>query len=479
MGSAMRGGVGRSTAGSAPVIALTPGGWLELLVKRLDDRWMRRMAIPDAYYEGDHDLAFATAKWRETFGGLFRNFADNWMPIVVEASAERLNVQGFRFGAKQEADDAAWEIWQANGMDAQAGMLHEEAVKLGIGYWLIEPPLTPDDPPRITAEHPIQMIVAYASGNRRERLAALKKWTDDAGFVYATLYLPQAIYKWRSQRKAASGLRIDWQRREDDPGGSNPLGVVPVVAVPNNPSLLCEGRSDLTSLIPLQDAINKELSDAFVGSEFLSFPQRVLLGVEIPRDPETGQPVKAAELKASQSRVWAFAAADAKVEQFDAASLTNYIELSGHLLKHLSAQGRIPPHYVMGELVNVNAETIKLAETGLVARVRKKMRSMEEGHEEAMRLAFLAIGDTERAAVTEAETIWKDPEYRSFGELIDGLTKLKTIGVPDEVLWEKAGFSPAEIARMRDFRGLPTRSSSMPTEPPPEEELAPDLPQVA
>jgi hypothetical protein len=41
-------------------------------------------------------------------------------------------------------------------------------------------------------------------------------------------------------------------------------------------------------------------------SEFMAFPQRVLLGIEIPKDPVTGQPITAAQLQAAQSRLWAF-----------------------------------------------------------------------------------------------------------------------------------------------------------------------------
>jgi hypothetical protein len=88
----------------------------------------------------------------------------------------------------------------------------------------------------------------------------------------------------------------------------------------------------------------------------------------------------------------------------------------------------------------------------LVSKVRDKMVSFGEAHEAAMRLAFKAMGDTERAGATAAETIWRDPETRSFGELIDGLVKLGTIGVPEEVLWEKAGFSPQEIDRMKQLK---------------------------
>ncbi len=422
-----------------------------MLERRLDKRWLK-MGAYDAYYEGDHQLAFATAKFREAFGALFATVADNWMPIVVDASAERLTVQGFRFGESQSADDDAWSIWQANGLDAEAEMVHTEAIKLGESYWLVEPPLAGGDPPRITSEHPSQVIVAVAPGDRKMRLAALKKWQDDDGFAYATLYLPEQIVKYKSAGKlkagGRSGGKINWTARLDDPGGPNPLGVVPVVPMLNAPAMLRGGRSDIAPVMDLQNAVNKLLSDMLIGSEFQSFPQRVLLGVEVPRD-ENGQPLRAAEMKSSQSRLWVFANENAQVKEFSAADLSNYIDGAKHLVEHLTAQTRTPPHYVAGTIVNASGDALKAAETGLVSKVKRKMVPFGEGHEATIRLAFKAMGDDERAAETSAETIWRDPETRSFGELVDGLVKLSSIGVPLEVLWEKAGFSPQEIDRMK------------------------------
>jgi hypothetical protein len=81
-----------------------------------------------AYYQGVQRLAFATSKWRETFGGLFNELADNWCQLVVDASVERLSVVGFRFGPEDEdADTDAWDLWQANYLDADSTLAHTEA----------------------------------------------------------------------------------------------------------------------------------------------------------------------------------------------------------------------------------------------------------------------------------------------------------------------------------------------------------------
>jgi hypothetical protein len=438
---------------------LTPGTWLERLAGKLDQRWYKRMGPCDAYFEGDQMLAYATGAWREAFGSLFRRApTDNWMPLVVESKVERMEVQGFRFGKQQSADEAAWELWQANGLDAESDMAHTEAVKLGEAYWLVEPPAAgSSDPPRITLEVPHEFIVAYEPGNRRRRSAALKKWVDDDGYVYATLYLPNFIYKYRSQNPAQGGRKIEWQDRPGDRGGTNPLGIVPAVPLRNAPTPLGGGTSDLKVAMPIQDVINKLLIDMLLTSEYLAFPQRVLLGIEVPKDPVTGQPIRAAQLEAQRSRLWAFEAGqngNPSVAEFSAADLKNYVEARQHLIHGLSAKTRTPPHYILGEMVNVSGDALTAAEAGLTSKTRRANKSIGEGHEETIRLAFLAMGDKQKAAMTSMETIWRDPERLSVAQLADAAVKKKDAGVPWAQIMEDLQYSQVQIARMQAMKAV-------------------------
>lgn len=428
-----------------------PAEWRDALVRRLDTRW-GQLRIYDAYYEGDQMLAYATQKFRDTYGGLFRELADNWMPIVVDSSAERLKVQGFRFGPDQDADDDAWEIWQANNLDGQANMLHTEAIKLSEAYWLVQPN---GDTPKITAEHPSQVIVACAPGDRTQRLAAIKKWQGEENKTYVNLYLPDRVYKYRSQRAPdiIDGIvarSMKWDLVETVP---NPLGVVPIIPAPNRPSMIHGGRSDLAGgPIRIQDGINKLLADMLVGSEYTAFRQRVMLGVDQPRDAQ-GKPIpidtKEMERQSTQSRLWMFPGKDVKAMEFSATDLDNFTKAIEGLVRHLTAQTRTPPHYVSGQLVNVSGDALKAAETGLVSKVRDKQEPFGEAHEEAMRLAFLSIdAEDPRAKATDAETIWADPESRSMAEVVDAVTKEVAIGLPFEIALEKMGYSPQEIDRI-------------------------------
>ena len=133
----------------------------------------------------------------------------------------------------------------------------------------------------------------------------MKRWTDDTGRGFATLYLPDVIYRWQTSDAVHRGQPPSWEPREDVNGSwmTNPLGSVPLFALENNPRLLGGGRSDILGLLPLQDAIDKIVADSIIASEYSSLRQRWATGVEIPKD-ELGQPVEGVQLEATFKRMW-------------------------------------------------------------------------------------------------------------------------------------------------------------------------------
>lgn len=435
-----------------PLTAGTPDWWLHRLDTALAGRQHNYSKLDD-YYTGRHPMAFASRKFREAFGGLFSAFADNWMQIVVDAVEERLNVEGFRLGADQDerGDTDAWKIWQANQLDADSQIAHTEALVYGESYILVWPG---DEYPTITVESPRQTIVMRKSGSRRRRAAGLKKWVDDDGYEVAYLYLPEWVYKYRSKRKSdpmfigpADPSRWEpLELQDEDWPLPNPLGVVPLVPLVNRPRLHGDGMSELANVIPTQDAVNKLVADMLVASEYAAFPQRWATGFEIPSDPETGEALPNAELRAALSRLWASDDPETKFGQFQAADLSNYKSAIEMLVQHIASQTRTPPHYFYLSGQFPSGESIKSAETGLVAKARRKMRHFGEAWEEVIRLGFATLGD-DRAQSPDAEAIWGDPESRSESEHIDSVVKKKALNVPMRALWEDAGYTPQQIVR--------------------------------
>ena len=57
------------------------------------------------YYAGKHPLAFATPKFSEAFGPLFKTFASNWCGLVVDVPRQRLQKRGARGRRELQAQE--------------------------------------------------------------------------------------------------------------------------------------------------------------------------------------------------------------------------------------------------------------------------------------------------------------------------------------------------------------------------------------
>jgi hypothetical protein len=242
----------------------------------------------------------------------------------------------------------------------------------------------------------------------------------------------------------------------DAPDGTmpNPFGVVPMVELPNRPRLWTPRgakslyyQSEIAAVIPLQDAANKLLADMLVSSEFAAYPQRTLTGYEAEIDPATNQP-KPLPFKPSQ-KLWWLEDINAKFDSFDVADLSNYQGAIELIVGHIASITRTPPHYFNSSADRLSGESIKAAETGLVAKVHRKMQHFGEAWEEVMRLCGMIIKDPTLAGAQAAEVIWGDPETRTEAEHVDATVKLLALNLPDEFLWERLGLSPTEIARAK------------------------------
>lgn len=469
----------------------SPLWWVQRLSKALDLR-CKNIDYLEAYYEGRHPLpepnpgsfqaAVSTA--RRAWEKLAAAGITNWVALVADAPAERLEVSGFQFGEPKRGslDDAkAWRIWQGNNLDADSGLVFSTALQVRQAFMSVWP--NPKSPVGVDifTEHPSQVIVAYQAGSRRKRAAALKRYSDDEGYLHAILHLPDFVYKFRSATplKTAStsgkimpsSLRsgFTWLPRED-PGERwplpNPFGEVAIVEFAANPTLKPSefggGRSEFDGVLSIQDRINKTVFDRMVTAEHQAFRQRYVIGWDFPTvDDGHGnqRPDRAAMLEAGASKLWAFNPADgdgSKVQvgemgQADFTSFVNAVEADVHAMAAIS---KTPPHYLLGTVSHVSGDTIKATEAGLIKKVGRHARNFGESIEEVMRLALRAVGD-KRGDDVQSMTIWADPELRTWGETVDAIAKMGGLDNPPDPDWLLSllpGVTPQMVARWTKAR---------------------------
>jgi hypothetical protein len=424
------------------------------------------------YYRGEQKLTFASEQFRKFHGDRYKNFSDNWVQVTSDSPVERLTVNGIQPAGSTEADDESWRIWQRNALDADSQLGFLGAVNSGRSFVVVWGNPDDDDTPEVTFEDAAHCIIAYEPGSRRRRRAALKMW-EDGGETHATLYLPDEVWKFTQttlgaltgktpqMREVDDELKV-WDLRDtgDDANPQeNPMGLVPMIELPNRPMLAEDPISDVSGVVAMQDAVNLLWAQLFTASDYASFPQRIVLGAEVPEVPilgENGQIVGSRPVDLERfavDRVMFFTGDDVKVTEWTAANLEAYSNIIEVAVGHIAAQTRTPQHYLSGKMTNISGDALLAAETGLVKRVEEKQIWFGQALREMFRLVALAQGNDAKAdAIAGGRVLWADAESRSHSQLADALLKLKQIGFPFEWIALKYGLTPTEIVDMLKMR---------------------------
>ena len=428
---------------------------LEQIIADQRDRLLEKLALQRlhaaelwAWYHGEQDYPVVKAKYRDAYQLLIGLSRSPWARLVVDTIAERLHVQGFRTGTPA-TDAEAWRLFQGSSMNADERLIYTEALVTGTGYLSVaeEGMMAPESVFEVTHEP--------APGNRRLVAAALKVYPLEPTLREwaLELYRPDATYRWTAtltEPLVAGGFPLDasarrapeWKRAEPFVA-VNPLGVVPIVPFENRATILGGGASELEDCIPLLQRIDKLTLDLLLTSDVAAFRQRWATGLDVPKDPETGQPVE--PYKAAVDRLWVSDKPDTKFGTFEASDLGQYLKAREADIAALAAISRVPAHYLMqSNLANPpTAESLVSSESGLVAKCRERQRRFGESWERGQALSMAASG---AAAPDALEVIWQDAEMRNPAQVADAGTKLQTLGVPQRALWEYIGATPQQIA---------------------------------
>lgn len=456
--------------------------WVTRLYYDLNEK-IRIINKYDDYYTGNFPLPWLAPEAEEEFRRILRMSRANYTGLVVDAQVEREIVEGFRIdsaddgktkkitpttgvskasgftssSALGEADQDTWRIWQANNMDTAFDQGILEAAINGESYLLAAPNPKDEKTPKMWVEHASQCIVEFVPGsNRTEVAAGLKVWDDDwTQEVHATLYVIEneslKLYKFKAKRPTThSAIQPNrWEQRivlgEEWPADGE-LDYVPIWELPNNPRMLTGGRSELSDVCDIQDRICKTIADRLMTQDYGAFPQRWATGY--PDTDPNGVATK--KINIGRDRLLTTDVAETRFGQFTAAALDGYLKGKKEDVHDMAARTRTPAQYLLGEFSNVNGETLKASESGLVAKVRQRMRSLDDPLESCLRKVREMAGKSVPEDV-KMEIIWRNPEFRTEGELVDALVKMSTLGVPRKALWERWGASPQEIDRWEEM----------------------------
>jgi len=425
-----------------------------------------------SYYEGDQGIiALLDTAERQTFRTFLQEAQANWCELVVNAVAERLQVVGFRFGSDSD-NEAAWTLWQGNQMDADAELVQTDALVTGSSFVLVQPDEDNPTGVSISAESPLQACVLYEPGNRRKAIAGYKAFADYSyDWAYEGGQPPPSI-----EVLVTPDQIITWSAPSGQPViEPNPVGAVSLVEVIPQPRTLWWPRSELAPAMPIQDRINTTIFNRMVATDYGAFRQiwatGIRLAAQVAKDSGTGAvAVVKQPLDIGANRLLANENPDGRFGSFPESTLQGYLSSVEQDVNQLAAITQTPPHYLLGQIANLSADAIKAAETGLVAKCRRRALHIGEAWEQVMRLALQLTGNPASAEVG-AEVVWADLETRSEGQRVDALVKMATLGVPREILWQKWGATPQEINEWQDMIAAqpaqvePTAPAKLPRDP--------------
>ena len=433
----------------------------------------------DDYYAGNQALNFASKEWAEFHRNQYASFSDNWVATVADALNERLRVDGVRLPkGSQQDEDRLWGWWLDNNMESESSQGFLESIIAARSFVIA---WSPDgETPVLTWEHPSQVIVGYQADGSGRKTGALKTWVDE-DYEHLVYFTRHAIWKWRRPyleltqgNQTPSGLQIigdisvdvggwdAWQPEEDDVWPvPNPLGVIPVVEVPNRPRLQTGPVSDVAGAVSMQDAVNLLWAYLFGAADYASLPARVVMGQEAPKIPlldKDGQKVGEQNIPLSElqkGRILWLTGQDAKIAEWSRADLKVFTDIIEVAVGHLGGQTRTPAHYFVANkgLSNINGETLIATETPLVKKADEFALYSQKPMSEIWQIMALAVGDVKLAvAARRAQTTFANPGIRSESQLGDYVLKLRQAGYPFGYILEKLGESPGEINRILEMK---------------------------
>lgn len=391
-------------------------------LKRLEDELVARSADMNAYRDLVDDVhplpdSAETSRKFQRMAGLSTT---NLTGLAVEATAERMTVEGVRVGDEPDADKVVWDMLQRCDFDAGSQDAITSALTYSRSFLSVEPP-SGDSPARLHYEDPRQVVLSYLPDGRRG--PALKVFTDEwTGTTFATLYTNDTIIRMQRQGQPGSG-EVRWLARPmagtEQAVTKNPLGEVPFFELQNK--LTGAIRSEIAPLVIPQRRLNQIVFNTDAVAEYGAFRQKWATGIEVPRDPNTGAPV--APYEAHIAKLFVAEGHDAKFGDFGASDMKPYIELAQDVAAHMSRLSRVPITYFLSNVSNLGGDALALLISGLVLKCQRRVKGYEPAIEGAVRLALQSMGDP-RAGAANIEVKWADMETRSMAQSADAAVKL-------------------------------------------------------
>lgn len=438
---------------------------IESLKARLPD-----LALFKAYDQGDHRLAFATDKFKNTFGSLFQEFADNLCDDVVDAITDRLQITAWS-AADASLAAAVESAWTRNRGESRLGSVHRHAFRDGDGFAMVQ--IGTDGRARIWKQDPRQIAVRWSTENPDEMELAARVWRVGNRYRINLMY-PDKLERYASKGMASGGtlpsaaaftLLADGDPllRHGDESYDEPVQEqtgIPLFHFPNG-DVSEYGRSLLVPVIPLQDALNKSLADMLVAMEFNAYPQRWATGIQTKTDMLTGKEVD--PFQGGPGTVFWTSKESAQFGQFDAAAVDGFLAVQKSFRMEIARKGAMPAFDLNTEGgVPPSGVALLVAEGRTVKKGKDRIRDWSPEHKRMM-AAVASIDLNTEVSPEDLDLEWAPVETRDMKALLEELTLKRDLGVPLDQILTEMGYGPSDVAKFMDDQEAQTEADQIAT----------------
>jgi hypothetical protein len=419
------------------------------------------------YYDGDQPVMYSTQAMREVFRNLDARFTLNFCAVVIDAVKERIAFKGYTV-KDQTANTALSDLLTDQDLLNEADETHEAALVCGEAFVIVWPQLDGTGQETGRAEifynDPRNVAVFYDPANPKQAAFAGKMWSDDTQYHHMTIYYPDHLEYYVTQKASETSGGSDISEKSFTPDLSR-AGVVvngSEITWPLNPyapdlpvfHFQLEKRivkSDIKNVIPLQNGMNKLMADMMITSEFAAWPQRYI----ISQADTTALQVKPGTILNIPAGLQGEQASSAG--EFQAAPLSNYLDGVDKLIGYTSSITNTPKHYFDPSGDAPSGEALIAMEAPLNKKAQDRIDKFSPVWQRiaafALRIQGMTVNPRDITVNFAApETVQPKTQADIIKTNVDST-------IPLETALKKAGWSDTEIEAMKKVRDEEKSSS--------------------
>ena len=412
-----------------------------------DTERLDRYSLVRDYYMGEHKTML-TARIKTFLENNSLSFADNFCETVIDTMVSRLDVNGITH-SNEATQDWLSDIWAFDLEHLQNTVHHETALLgdtfLAVGWNHL------NGSPTFSVNRAEGCKAVYFQDNPDTLHYIAKKWTTSTigplnpkghEIERLNIYFDSRLEKY--YRLANGGDWAQWLDNEDTmwpvpllDAGSVPLGI-PIFHFRNKPRTFPYGRSEIMPVIPLNDFINKTWVDLALIMDSMGYGRPWIAGVDDASDYD----LVPGEIMTHPDK-------DTKFGMFPADSPEGALRVIEKIAEHIGSRSSTPVHHLILTQGAPSGESMKTAESSLVAKIKDRQGSYGAVWSKALEYA-VKLGRLNSVPVVDdrIKIEWEDPQSRNESENMDTMLKYKSIGVSNETLMTMAGFDP-EVEKER------------------------------